>query len=391
VTAELPEGFKMTEIGLVPETWGVVKTKETGNIITGTTPSTKVTKYYNGPYMFISPGDINGSKYVIQTKKYLSEEGLKVSRPLPKNSVLVVCIGATIGKTTLTSAERSTTNQQINAIVPNDSLSPYFLYYVLLFRSPYLPSLAGRSAVPIVNKSNFSDFIIPLPPLPEQHRIAAVLSAVQDAKEKTGAVIAAAKSLKKSLMRHLALPTLPSMGTGNDADFLVHGIKVSDMNLPQNEREILGANIEVRLPKGVAEKKAIPPMSTVFPKRGAAIATNKKRLTTTWTILDPNLIAVVPGSGVNPYFLYYWFLIFDIKSIQSPGPTPQLNKKDVEPVQFPLPPLHTQQKIASILSTVDKKIEAEENKKIALDELFKSLLHNLMTGKIRVNHLEVTQ
>jgi type I restriction enzyme S subunit len=189
----------------------------------------------------------------------------------------------------------------------------------------------------------------------------------------------------------IALPTLPSMGTGNDADFLVHGIKVSDMNLPQNEREILGANIEVRLPKGVAEKKAIPPMSTVFPKRGAAIATNKKRLTTTWTILDPNLIAVVPGSGVNPYFLYYWFLIFDIKSIQSPGPTPQLNKKDVEPVQFPLPPLHTQQKIASILSTVDKKIEAEENKKIALDELFKSLLHNLMTGKIRVNHLEVTQ
>ena len=55
---------------------------------------------------------------------------------------------------------------------------------------------------------------------------------------------------------------------------------------------------------------------------------------------------------------------------------------------IPLPPLPTQQKIASILSTVDQKIEAEENKKKALDELFRSLLHNLMTGKIRVNHLE---
>ena len=56
-----------------------------------------------------------------------------------------------------------------------------------------------------------------------------------------------------------------------------------------------------------------------------------------------------------------------------------------------LSPIEEQQKIASILSTVDKKIEAEENKKKAIDELFKSLLHNLMTGKVRVNHLEMPQ
>ena len=53
-----------------------------------------------------------------------------------------------------------------------------------------------------------------------------------------------------------------------------------------------------------------------------------------------------------------------------------------------LSPIEEQEKIASILSTVDNKIEAEENRKKALDELFKSLLHNLMTGKVRVNHPE---
>jgi len=57
---------------------------------------------------------------------------------------------------------------------------------------------------------------------------------------------------------------------------------------------------------------------------------------------------------------------------------------------LPLPPLPIQQKIAFILSAIDAKIEAEENKKKALEELFKSLLHNLMTAKIRVNHLGVT-
>jgi len=59
-------------------------------------------------------------------------------------------------------------------------------------------------------------------------------------------------------------------------------------------------------------------------------------------------------------------------------------------IKIPLPPLPTQQKIASILSAIDEKIEAEENKKKALEELFKSLLHNLMTAKIRVNQLEIS-
>jgi type I restriction enzyme S subunit len=51
-------------------------------------------------------------------------------------------------------------------------------------------------------------------------------------------------------------------------------------------------------------------------------------------------------------------------------------------------PIGEQQKIATILSAVDKKIEAEETKKKTLDVLFKSLLHNFMTGKLRVTELE---
>lgn len=66
-----------------------------------------------------------------------------------------------------------------------------------------------------------------------------------------------------------------------------------------------------------------------------------------------------------------------------------LNKQIVGNILLFFPNLSTQQKIASILSTVDEKIEKEENKKKALDELFKSLLHNLMIAKIRVKDLAV--
>ncbi|GAH03750.1 unnamed protein product, partial [marine sediment metagenome] len=88
--------LKKTEIGLIPENWEMVRLGDIGKIITGTTPSTKKPEYYGGPYMFISPGDITERKYIIKTEKWLSEQGLKVSRSLPKDTVLVVCIGATI-------------------------------------------------------------------------------------------------------------------------------------------------------------------------------------------------------------------------------------------------------------------------------------------------------
>jgi len=172
--------LKETEIGEVPRHWEVVEVGGLGEIVTGTTPSTKVAEYYGGRFMFTSPGDIGDTKYVMTTEKHLTEKGLGVSRPLPKDTVLVVCIGATIGKTAMTWAERSTTNQQINAVVPGDDVRPDYLFYALAYRAPHLPSMAGRAAVPIVNKSNFAKFVVPLPAVSEQKKIAQVLSAVDE-------------------------------------------------------------------------------------------------------------------------------------------------------------------------------------------------------------------
>lgn len=173
--------LKETDIGLIPEEWKVVRLEEVGKIFTGTTPNTKKREYYGNNYMFISPGDMGKNKYIYATAKYLSSEGIKVSRSLPKNSILVVCIGATIGKTGMTSEDVSTTNQQINSIIAFKHIDPNYIYYSLSKRAKYLINQAGRAAVPIVNKSIFSKFEIVLSPLPIQKEIADILSAV-DAK-----------------------------------------------------------------------------------------------------------------------------------------------------------------------------------------------------------------
>ncbi len=179
------EPRKQTEIGEIPESWDVVQTEDVGKIVTGNTPKTSVPEYYGGPYMFISPGDISEPQYVTKTNKHVSTEGLKVLRPLPRDSVLVVCISSTIGKTAMTSAERSATNQQINAIIPNAKAFSHYVYYAVSYRSRFLFSLAGRAAVPIVKKSIFTKFLIPLPPLSEQRAIANIFRAID---EKTDAL-----------------------------------------------------------------------------------------------------------------------------------------------------------------------------------------------------------
>lgn len=171
----------------------------------------------------------------------------------------------------------------------------------------------------------------------------------------------------------------------------VLGIKVADMNRAANETDLQSAALSRRVSLRVAQKRCAPPQTIIFPKRGAAIATNKKRLSTTWTAFDPNVIGVVARSCTDVRYLFHWFQFFDLRSITQPGPTPQLNKKDLEPVLVPLPPtLGEQREIATVLDAIDAKIDLHRCKRAVLDDLFRTLLHRLMTGEISVGDLDLT-
>ena len=162
------------------------------------------------------------------------------------------------------------------------------------------------------------------------------------------------------------------------------------MNLPGNEVELKVAVLEKMADKTIVEHRCAPPRTIIFPKRGAAIATNKKRIAAAWTAFDPNVIGVVSGNGLDQNFLFQWFQMFDLRTITDPGPTPQLNKKNLQPLIIPIPPtLDEQREIVVILDAIDRKIDLHRRKRATLDDLFKSLLHKLMTGEVRVTELEL--
>jgi type I restriction enzyme, S subunit len=169
-------------------------------------------------------------------------------------------------------------------------------------------------------------------------------------------------------------------------------VKVSDMNLPGNEVAFVTANGGIkRLPIAVASRKLVPPNAVILPKRGAAIATNKKRLTTTWTALDPNLIALRAKDGVDARFLFYWSQTFDLRRITDPGPTPQLNKKDLVPVQLTLPSPEEQRQIAALLSHVQSALDRQERLVTLSAELKRTLMHRLFTEGTRGEPQEQTE
>ena len=156
----------------VPSSWVWTTLGDIAEIITGNTPSKDIKEYYSGNIPFFKPTDLEQGIHTKYSKDRLTPLGFEQSRKLPANSVLVTCIGATIGKTGLTTVE-GTCNQQINAIIPTSAILAKFLYYVCIsdYMQHEIKANASATTLPILNKGNFSKIAITIPPLREQSRI----------------------------------------------------------------------------------------------------------------------------------------------------------------------------------------------------------------------------
>ena len=151
-----------------------------GKIITGKTPRTSVAENYDGDIPFLTPSDDLSHKSAPRTTKTLTEKGLNEVRNclLPPRSICVSCIGSDLGKVVMT-IEPTVTNQQFNSIIPNKNFNADFVYYLMTLVGRELNYLSKTStAVPIINKSSFSNYEVEVPDLETQEKIASILSSL---------------------------------------------------------------------------------------------------------------------------------------------------------------------------------------------------------------------
>ena len=156
----------------IPQGWEWCRLVEVGKTETGTTPSKSHPEYFGDYIPFLGPANILNSKIVSVTQG-LSDIGVDYGRIVPKNAILQVCIGGSIGKCAITD-KPATFNQQINSITPY-LCNVEFVHIVLqseYFRQAIMDKATG-TATPIINRGNWETLLFPLPPINEQKRIVA--------------------------------------------------------------------------------------------------------------------------------------------------------------------------------------------------------------------------
>jgi len=187
------------------EEWKEAKLSQVGNISSGGTPSTAIKEYWNGHLFWVTPTDITklSSRFISNTHRKITSLGLKDSsaKALPKGSLLV-CTRATIGSMAITEFEM-TTNQGFKNIIPNSNFNVDFLYYLLALNQHTLITKASGSTFLELSKKDFENLCFRIPTLPEQQKIASVLTAADQEIDTLKQKLAHLKQEKKALMQQL--------------------------------------------------------------------------------------------------------------------------------------------------------------------------------------------
>lgn len=409
--------FQETPIGRFPKEWNVARLEDVcEKVRAGGTPLTSKKEYWNGDLPFVKIEDITlAGKYLTATKSFISKEGLNNSSAwlVPENSLLFAMYGS-MGEVSINKIP-VTTNQAILGIIPQDRDDVEFLYYWYSFFKPRWKKYAKPTTQANLTAEILRDSMIPLPSQKERRGIVGVLGVVDSVIAKTGEVIAKTERLKKGLMQ-----TLLTRGIGHKE------YKQTPIGTIPKTWEVVKVEdvAEIRRNKSINdfEKIAFIPMELILDSQiFAKYEIKAKEDVRSFTYCEagdlllakitpslengkqgivpsdvPNKIALATTEvfpicckGINKLFLFYVlkFSKFRNKIISSMIGTTgrqRASKESVERLEIPLPPIEEQQKIAEILSDVDKKLELERNEKARLERTKAGLMDLLLTGKIRV-------
>ncbi len=188
----------------IPEKWEI-KSIEDLNIksTSGGTPSRDNSEYYEGSNIWIKSGELEDN-YLNDSEEKITLAAINDSsaKKFPKNTLLIAMYGATIGKTAILSKE-GTTNQAICAILPNHSFDEYFLQQFFINNKQILVSFGMGAGQPNISQNIIRKFLIILPLISEQQKIASILSGVDAYIQKNQEYKKKLELLKKGLMQKL--------------------------------------------------------------------------------------------------------------------------------------------------------------------------------------------
>lgn len=398
------------EISRIPKEWEVVEIKKISDFIRGTEPGSRKYNTQRIGVRFIRVSDI--SKKVLESVFVNESSNLVLCN---SNDILLVLDGV---PGVVAKGFEGAISSGIRIVKPkSNKLDKEFLFYILQHKIVQNVIENYTTGTTIKHASRSIDFIrIPLPPLPEQHAIAQILSTVDSTIQKVDEIIAKTERLKKGLMQELLTK---GIGHKEFKDSEIGRIpkewevkKIADVckvvtgGTPSTSHpEYFGGNIKwlksgdikglyiYDTEEKITELGVENSNAKIYPPGGVAIALSGRGLTRGRTAVIKDFMAcsqsvaiMIPNSRLMAEFLHYNLAsrYMEIRNLTGHYDRSGLNLSIVSKIKIPIPIYEEQQKIAEILSTVDKKLELERKRKEKLERIKKGLMNDLLIGKKRL-------
>ncbi|WP_185959667.1 restriction endonuclease subunit S [Lentibacillus cibarius] len=403
--------------------WKRVKLEEIAEITGGGTPSKSNDEYWNGDIPWLTPTDVTKSKknFLSDTESYITDIGLKKSsaKLIPENNVLMTS-RATIGKSIINKVPMATNQGFANFICDGMKVSSEYLLYLLNSKAKKFEQLGSGSTFKEISKGELKSFVVDLPPVVEQQKIAAILSSVDEAIEKTEQIIEQTEKVKKGLMQQLLtkgightefkytpfgkIPIPWKVTPVEQFATVEYGVSEAVSNNTDSSIGIpilTGANItldgkidlfkQVYIQKRDAEKFQLKKGDLLFNWRsGSQHHVGKTAIfNLDGDFTYASFILRIRVNGECDY-RYYYYLLNYLKSIgyfskdTSVQVNFKLNATSFRELLLIKPSLDEQKQISQRLLAIDNKIKLEKDKLLRLANLKHGLMQQLLTGKVRV-------
>ena len=347
--------------------------------------------------------------------KYISDQiKIPASKKVKKGSLLICTASGSkkhLGKVGLVYKDMEFAfGGFMGMLTPNEKIDSKYLYWLTQSRA-YSEFIRGLSDGANINNLRFGQlakFPVPLLSLPEQKRIVSILDTVfadlEQARAKTEQNLKNARELFDSYLQQVfnqrgkgwveyELKQVTDLKSGvtvkkelEEEYGDVAYIKVSGMSLKGNENEITTSNMFLNK-VSIKNSNILPIGTTIFPKRGGAIATNKKRITAIPLCIDLNTMGVIPNQEiVLPHYIYFYFKTIDLLTISNGTTIPQINNYSFDGLKLSLPNLVVQkeeiEKMRHMEEIVLELTQLYKSKIDALDVLKASILQKAFSGEL---------
>lgn len=391
--------------------WKDYKLGKTGKVLTGKTPSKDNPEDWGFETPFITPSDYKHyGKTAYTSIRMLSSIGAdrQKNRLLPARSILVTCIGSDMGKSVV-NAIPCVTNQQINAIIPDNSVVDNdYVYYQTVDLYETLRSLGGDgTAVPILNKSDFENIDILLPPLPEQQAIATVLSSLDGKIDLLHRQNKTLEAMAETLFRQWFIEEADEgweVGTlGDILESIESGSRPKggiDPALKDGIPSIGAENINGLGVYDFTKTKFITPAFFKSMKRGiikyydvliykdGAYVGRKGMFADGFPYeictVNEHVFILRTNSRVNQFFLYFLLQEEELAQLNANSAQPGLNQEAMKSFELIIPPIELIHQFEVNVKSLIDKIFFNCNQIHTLTKLRDALLPKLMSGEVRV-------